>query len=106
MLGHWIVGIWSWSINWTHAIAKVCIYPGLDVRPCLLSLGKINGGQKPGIYVTLSWGTTTTTTTIPRPARQEKYSILPEFEVLWNTLTAWAVQRMVVVVVVPHESVT
>ena len=38
MLGHWIVGIWSWSINWTHAIAKVFIYPGLDVRPCLLSL--------------------------------------------------------------------
>ena len=49
-----------------------------------------NGGQKPGIYVTLSWGTTTTTTTIPRPARQEKYSILPEFGVLWNPLTAWA----------------
>ena len=52
----------------------------------------------------------TTTTTIPRPARQGKYSILPEFEVLWNTLTAWAGQGMVVVVVVvvvvPHESVT
>ena len=45
-------------------------------------------GQKPGIYVTLSWDTTTTT--IPRPARQEKYSILPEFGVLWSTLTAWA----------------
>ena len=33
---------------------------------------------------------TTTTTTIPRPARQEKYSIIPEFGVLWNPLTAWA----------------
>ena len=65
-----------------------------------------NGGPKRRFYVTLLWDTTiTTTTTIPRPARQEKYSILPEFEVLWNTLTAWAGQGMVVVVV-PHESVT
>ena len=70
-------------------------------------LGKINRGQKPGIFVTLSWGTTTTTT-IPKPARQEKYSILPEFGVLWIPLTAWLALGMVVVVVVvvSHESVT
>ena len=84
-----ILGIW-WLVGAKNNWLGCLHFPSQEIfsRALWSSVVLSNGGQKPAIYVTLSWGTTTTT--IPRPARQEKHSILREFGVLWNPLTAWA----------------